>query len=146
MRKKKFLLIALLVSVCPRYSSGANLTFEQLESGKHMMRNPFQSQLPEKRKPPEAPNPKVKIEDPKGAIEKPKVSQPNIESVAPKVIETPMPQLTIKGVIWNSDRPQAIINDQIIDIGDKISEVTVTGIRKGGIDVMFHGKKSTLTP
>lgn len=137
----------IFMSACPIYSYAASLTFEQLESKTHLIKNPFQSQLPEKEKTPDIPKPEVRLNDPRGPVEDPRFSQqPKVAPIVPKIIEMPMPKLTINGIIWNSDRPQAIINDQIIDIGDTISEVTITGIQKGGIDVLFHGEKSTLTP
>ena len=56
----------------------------------------------------------------------------------------PLPKITISGVIWNSDRPQAIINNEIIDIGDTVSEIEIVDIRKTGIDGLFHGKRVIL--
>ena len=39
----------------------------------------------------------------------------------------------LKGVFWSAGRPQALINDQIARIGDKIGEAEVLDIRKDGV-------------
>jgi len=52
----------------------------------------------------------------------------------------PLPELKVSGVIWNSDRPQAIINDHVINIGDTILGVKITDIRQGVIEGEFHGR------
>ncbi len=54
------------------------------------------------------------------------------------------PSLTITGLIWNTDRPQAIINGKIVDIGDTVSATKIVAIRKNGIDVFFNGKTLTI--
>ncbi len=54
--------------------------------------------------------------------------------------EIPPPALQVNGVIWNSDRPQAIINDRVIDVGDEIAESKVVKIRRSGVDVEYKGK------
>ena len=56
----------------------------------------------------------------------------------------PLPDVKISGIIWNSDRPQAIINGRIVDIGDSILGIQITEIRKTGIDGLFHGRTVTI--
>ena len=51
------------------------------------------------------------------------------------------PNLTISGIIWNSDRPQAIINNQVVDVGTTVDSTTVLAINKTGIDVLYSGEK-----
>ena len=53
--------------------------------------------------------------------------------------------LKIKGIVWGGDRPQAIINDQIVNIGDKIQDTKVVAITEDGVDVEYKGKKISLT-
>ena len=65
---------------------------------------------------------------------------------APIKSDAAMPTLHITGIIWNSDRPQAIINGEIIDIGDKISNAEVLDIRKSGVEVSFEGSTKIFKP
>src|SRR3989338_3232286 len=51
------------------------------------------------------------------------------------------PNLTISGIIWNSDRPQAIVNNQVVDVGTTVDNTTVLAINKTGIDVLYSGEK-----
>jgi hypothetical protein len=65
--------------------------------------------------------------------------------VAPSVSETPQvirpPDLTLQGVIWNTYQPLAIINNQVVKIGDVIAEATVVDIDKTGIIIKYKAKK-----
>ncbi|MCA9398721.1 MAG: hypothetical protein KC618_03145 [Candidatus Omnitrophica bacterium] len=105
------------------------------EMGKR--RNPFIPQLPveaepEPPKPAPAPQPRPK-------------PQPAPEPVKPQVKQpTRMPTFNISGIVWNSDRPQAIINGSVKDIGDSIDGVKIISIHKEGIDVSFQGKNMTI--
>ena len=128
------------------HAQGDDLTLSKLESGLISVENPFKSQLPEIEKPkiemPDKPKPPKTSEDKDPT--KPKLPKP---IVAPPVVkERPLPHIMINGIIWNSDRPQAIINGRIVDIGDTISEIRIIGIRKTGIDGLFDGRNVTLQP
>ena len=98
--------------------------------------NPFVSKLPQPKVipmnvPPPSPLPRrIEIETPPPA----------------HVTPTQPPLVTISGVVWDSDRPQAIINGQVVDVGDKISEMEIVSISKSQIDVLYLGEKFTLTP
>ena len=50
-----------------------------------------------------------------------------------------LPVLTVKGIIWGSSLPQAIINDKVVKVGDTVDGVTVEGIEKSGVSVSFAG-------
>jgi len=56
------------------------------------------------------------------------------------------PSLNITGLIWNSDRPQAIINEQVVDIGDTVQNVEIVAIHKMGVDISFNGQVITVKP
>lgn len=67
-----------------------------------------------------------------------------IPSTAPPAKQKPAvqkPSLTISGIIWNSDRPQAIVNNQVVDVGTTVGDTTVLAINKTGIDVLYSGEK-----
>lgn len=87
------------------------------------LRDPFISQLPQKEIP-------VKILT--APITAPKVSAP----VAPI---TP-PPLQITGVIWNTLRPQAIVNGKIVDVGDRLGDLTILSIDRDFLEISYQGK------
>jgi len=122
------------------------LTLEQLESRLLILQNPFQSQLPKRKvnpvkvgndkpQPTEITQPVQPIitQFPVG-ITDPVIVEP------PEPVEIPMPEIDITGIIWNAERPQAIINGQIIDVGDKILDIEIMDIQKTGIEGLFHGR------
>jgi hypothetical protein len=55
-----------------------------------------------------------------------------------KAEEPPLPFLGIQGIIWNTDTPQAIINNQVVKIGDRIEGVEIIDIDKQGIKVDYN--------
>src|SRR5437879_3335830 len=89
--------------------------------------NPFQSKLPVKKelvvKPPEIPI-------------KPKNDQ-DLQIPATAITKKELPELKwkITGIVWNSNRPQAIINDRVVDVGDSVDNAKITAIRKAELDV-----------
>jgi hypothetical protein len=82
---------------------------------------------------------------PPPAVQEPSVSMPRRGDITrpPRILE-PLPDINIAGVVWNTDRPQAIINGQIVGIGDTVSGVTILDIKKMGITVLFQGRTETL--
>jgi len=64
----------------------------------------------------------------------------------PEIRKEPLPKLTVSGIIWNTDRPQAIVNGEIVEIGTTVSKVKITDIRKTGIDVLFDEEIVTIHP
>lgn len=55
-----------------------------------------------------------------------------------------LPALTVQGIIVHSSKPTAIINNQVVGVGDVISEVKITEIKKEGITVMYQGQIFTI--
>jgi len=51
-----------------------------------------------------------------------------------------LPPLEIKGLVWGTEVPQAIINGKVLKIGDTINEVKIVTIDKTGVGVLFEGK------
>jgi len=112
--------------------------------------NPFKPQFPEppKKKEPEQPPSDDTDRDAKRrqAIQETKKTTES-KSVAKAEIKKPEPpKLTITGVVWDTNRPQAIINGQVVDIGDSIDNAKILAIRKTGIDINFSGTNMTITP
>lgn len=100
------------------------------------VRNPFMPQLPL----PKEPN-KEDL-DKKGAVkpaDKPLPGPVTLE-------EKNLPSLKVTGLVWNSKRPQAIINGQVVGVGETIGEVKIVSIRPDGVDVLYQDKIITITP
>ncbi len=56
-------------------------------------------------------------------------------------ITTPLPKLTVEGIIWNSYMPQAIVDGKIVRVGDIIKNAEIIDIEKSGIVVFYNGEK-----
>jgi len=102
--------------------------------------NPFIPQLPKKDKPV-----KTKPKEIKKQIEKSK-PKPKPKSIIKifKKSKPKMPSIKITGLIWNSQLPQAIINGQIVNIGDKIGDAQIIDIRQSAVDFSFNGDTVTV--
>ena len=121
-------------------------------------RNPFKAQIPRKVKiekiiPP--PTPVTKLEPVKEKERPTPIIQPTIienpKPIMPRVVEEvippkPFPKLKISGIIWNSQRPQAIINGEILEIGDTISDAQLIDIQPYQVQFLFEKEKHTLKP
>lgn len=132
----------------PPIIEGAVLEFNVDESyfESSEIRNPFLSRLPKKEEP-KPPAPAAADIPQRPAISIQPVEQPGRgERKSPPPVEIPLPALNVTGLIWNTDRPQAIVNSQIVDVGDTILDARIIAITKTGIDVLFNGKKFFIRP
>ena len=59
--------------------------------------------------------------------------------------QSPLPPLDIQGIVWGGRLPQAIINNQVVKIGDLVSGVRVVDISKKGITVFYSGRQQLIT-
>ncbi len=62
---------------------------------------------------------------------------------APVIINPPV--LKITGLVWNSKKPQAIINGMIVAVGEVVDGSTLVAVRKSEIDVMYKGQQFTIS-
>ena len=93
--------------------------------------NPFTPQLPKK----EIANEEI---TPSASTKTQETPELNVsKEIAP-------PQLSIAGLVWDTDRPQAIVNSRVVGIGDTIDNSVITNIKKTGIDVLHQGKHFTI--
>jgi len=60
--------------------------------------------------------------------------------------EVVIPDFVIQGMVWSSDNPQAIIDGQVLRIGDEIKEAKILSISKEGVKFLFRGKIFTAKP
>ncbi len=91
------------------------------------LRNPMVSLLP---KPVEGP----------GAVPADTVGSSPMDTVrqAPAVI--------VQGIIWGSNRPQALIDGVLYEVGDTIQNAQIVSIDRSGVTVNVHGATFALTP
>lgn len=128
--KNKFLIFIAIGFLFIGYNSFAQeLSPDNLTSEAFYVRDPFMSLLPQK----EAPEPVVQ----------PRVRAENIPGITREEIIVP-PELSVTGIVWGSARPQAIVNDQVVDIGSVIDEALVVGIGKTGVVIFYKGQNFTL--
>lgn len=57
----------------------------------------------------------------------------------------PLPGLKIQGIVWGSSIPQAIINNKVLKIGDKIEDVSIVEISREGVIILFEKQKYSLS-
>lgn len=113
------------------------------------IQNPFIPQLPikpqivENKQKSIPDNPSNKIID-KSKTGDLKINIPEV--LEPKLPPLPQPNFTITGIIWNTDRPQAIINGQVVDIGDVIQDFKIESISPTAIEVSIKGVRMTVKP
>lgn len=63
-----------------------------------------------------------------------------VENITDRHFERqPLPPLKVQGIVWGGVIPQAIINNQVVKIGDLISGVRVVDIKRNGITVFYSG-------
>lgn len=69
--------------------------------------------------------------------------QPTAENmpVPPPVKPELKVPMTVQGIIWGGSIPQAIINNKVVKVGDKIEEAEITAIGKDGIEVSYNNFK-----
>ncbi len=60
--------------------------------------------------------------------------------------EPAKPNFHISGIVWNSSRPQAIINDQVYSEGDTLESWTITKISKEGVSVSSQNINFLIEP
>ena len=60
------------------------------------------------------------------------------------VTETPQLDLKLGGIIWNDVSPSAMINDDIVEVGDTVGDATVKKIMKTSVILMKGNEEYTL--
>ena len=75
-------------------------------------------------------------EDPKPVLEE------NTDSAKPQLN---LSKLKVQGIIWGVKTPQAIINNQVLTLGDLIEGAEILSIDKKGITLSYNGAIIDLT-
>lgn len=50
-----------------------------------------------------------------------------------------LPALNIEGIMWGGAHPNAIINGQIVKIGDRVGDAIIKDISKNGVIISYQG-------
>ncbi len=79
--------------------------------------------------------PTMKEREPKKVVQR--IEKITVDPIK-KIIEPPI--LTVTGLIWNAQKPQAIVNGQIVSIGDTLKDITIIDIHQKGIEIIFSNK------
>jgi len=58
----------------------------------------------------------------------------------------PLPSFAVQGLIWGGSLPQAVIDDQVVKVGDVIQDAEIVEISKEGIKVLYNKKIHKLAP
>ena len=112
------------------------------------VRDPFLSQLPPPKDPAPSPPannaPPVQAEAPPNPVIVPVPL--STEKFVPPLVEVQQPaalnkEMKVMGLIWNSDKPQAIVNDTVLSVGDLLDGMKVTSIRRKKIEFLNNGMK-----
>ncbi len=74
-----------------------------------------------------------------GLIEPPKINPLLVGLIDP-------PELVVQGLVWSTTRPQAIVNDKVVTIGDEIAGAFVRQINRSGITVEYRGQEFVISP
>jgi hypothetical protein len=56
----------------------------------------------------------------------------------------PLPELKVQGLIWGGNIPQAIINGNVVAVGDVVNEARIEAIDRSGITVFFDKRSYTI--
>ncbi len=116
------------------------------------LRNPFVPRLPDDppqeepeivEKTPEAASP-IQPDIQTGAAETPVIVSQQTQAVEEVLL--PKPDYKISGIVWNTDRPQAIMEGRILDVGDSIEQWRIIGISRGGVEISFKNQKFLIEP
>ncbi len=60
---------------------------------------------------------------------------PELEKKKAKAVK--LPQFNITGLIWNSDRPQVIVDGNVLSVGDEIKGAKLLSVNKDGIKIEY---------
>ncbi len=138
-----FLIVVVLCFSSSQAQAGDAL-LDQLD----LIKNPFESQMPKEEPLP----PALPKESPQKVVASSKNKSTgsvrgqyagNAQHSA-MVREVPPPQIQVQGLVWGGKLPQAIIENQIVMVGDDVAEVKVVAISQDGVEVTYLGKNFIL--
>lgn len=61
-------------------------------------------------------------------------------------VEIDLSNFHVQGMVWNTNKPQAVINNNVVEKGDMIDGAEILEIRRDGVYVLFDGRQYILKP
>ncbi len=71
-------------------------------------------------------------------------AKPTAKREASGAAESRPPSLTVQGLVWGGNFPQAIVSNKVAKVGDTISGARVISIDKNGVTVFIEGRQYRL--
>ncbi|MBL8013296.1 MAG: hypothetical protein JNN05_05560 [Candidatus Omnitrophica bacterium] len=108
------------------------------------LRDPFASQVPApkvepprvvQKTPPVVSNVEVKPIKSVQPVQDPAVIAGNAALTSQTNAQAAVGSLVVKGMVWNTASPQAIINNQILKVGDEVQGMQILSIESTGIEL-----------
>jgi hypothetical protein len=62
-----------------------------------------------------------------------------LEEPAEVIVATEPPEIHVKAILWGVDPPQALIDSQVVTVGDWVGKSLVTAIDQEGVHIKFLG-------
>ena len=136
--------LLMLISVSAVFAEDQGTDDDPAKADIMSLRDPFETQFPQKLKaiditvqPENYPSHDIAAAH--------NISQPGLTPDVPEKKFDPA-QFQVNGVVWNTTRPQAIINNQVVNIGDIVNGAKIVSIQKTGIDFAMNQKIYTIRP
>lgn len=141
--------VFLVINVCLPYAT-AQESSDYLQE-LNFIRDPFLSQLPEPKVVPVVQAVELRNQNLSSSVQAVVQQEQAIQTKPipavpiPPVNRIDTGALVLKGVVWNTQMPQAIINDKVVRIGDVVSGMKIVAIRSKGVEVLNNGISTVIT-
>ena len=86
---------------------------------------------------PQTPRPVSTESDENQADSNPLSTSPESGEAEPAAVT--LPAIKLSGIVWETPRPQAIVNDQVVSVGDEVADIQIVDIQKEKITVKYRG-------
>jgi hypothetical protein len=134
-------ILVCLFSPCVFASSGEFKVINELQKQERSVASPESSMNPQIEYNAEAEN--DPFQSPVAVTNK-EAKQEEVGQPLQEIVEAVLPDVSVQGLIWGARFPQAIINNKVVKVGDKLDEISVVNIDKDGITLFFKGKEFVL--
>jgi hypothetical protein len=64
----------------------------------------------------------------------------------PQYVSVSLPSMSVQGMVWGGKYGQAIINNQVVKVGESINGAELVSVSKDGIKLLYQGQTFILAP